>query len=144
MPVLANLKSILTGGVQKLSGRKDALEAVCAGAALVAAADGTISNEEIASTLRAIGANPNLAAAFSPAEIERTADAMLKRAQGGRVGQSGLLNEIKQVAADPEVAELVMLATVDVAESDGSIGDKERAVLATISKGLGIPLPAGV
>jgi len=144
MSLLANLKSMLSGGVHKLSGRKDALEAVCAGAALVASADGNISTDEIAATLRAIGANPHLSKAFPASEIERTAEAMLKRAEGGRVGQSGLLAEIKQIAADPDISELVLLATVDVAEADGSIGEKERAVLATISKALSVPLPAGI
>ena len=142
--MLANLKAKLLGSANRLSGRKDALEAVCAGAALVASADGNISNDEIAATLRAIGANPALSAAFPASEIERVADVMLKRAEGGRVGQSGLYREIKQIAADPEIAELVLLATVDVAEADGSIGEKERAVLAAISKDLGVPLPAGV
>jgi len=138
MALLANLKSILTGGVQKLSGRKDALEAVCAAAALIAAADGDISDAEVAATSKAVKANPSLTAAFAQRDIEIAIDAMMSRAEGGRSGRQGLLREIEQIAADRDIAEIVYLAALDVAESDGSIGEKEKAVLTRICTTLGL------
>lgn len=136
--MLAALKAKLTGSVQKLSGRKDALEAVCAAAALVAAADGNVSDAEVAATTKAIKANPTLTAAFSARDIDSTTDAMMTRAEGGRSGRLGLYREIEQIAKDPDIAEIVYLAALDVAESDGSIGDKEKAILTKIAGSLGL------
>ena len=47
--------------VQKFSGRTDFLEAVCAAAALVAAADGEIEDSEVKATVKAVKANKALA-----------------------------------------------------------------------------------
>jgi tellurite resistance protein TerB len=131
------LKAKLSGGVNKYSGRNDFLEAVCAASALVAAADGDVSDAEVDQTIKAITSNANLSANFRTQEIERTADAMLKRAQGGRVGRSGLFKEIEDVAADHDMAETVLLSALDVADH-GGIDEKEKAVLASIAQRLGL------
>ncbi len=136
--MLATLKAKLTGSVHKLSGRKDALEAVCAAAALVAASDGDISDGEVAATTKAVKANPTLAAAFPVRDIETTIDAMMSRAEGGRSGRLGLYREIEQISKDADISEIVYLAALDVAESDGSIGEKEKAVLGKIAASLGL------
>lgn len=137
--MFAALKSKLTGGVNKYSGRKDFLEAVCAASALVAAADGDVSDAEVDQTIKAITSNANLSAAFRTQEIERTADAMLNRAKGGRVGRSGLYKEIEDVSSDHDMAETVLLSALDVADQ-GGIDDKEKAVLGTIAQKLGLNL----
>ncbi|WP_416358198.1 TerB family tellurite resistance protein [Aureimonas phyllosphaerae] len=138
--MLASLKQKLLGGASRLSGRTDALEAVCAAAALVAAADGDIAEKEIAATLKAIKANASLAAAFDARTIETVAQRMLDRAEGGRVGRMGLYKEIEQISADAEIAELVLLAAVDVSEADGTIQEAERKVLEEVAKRLGLSL----
>lgn len=137
--MFAALKSKLSGGVNKYSGRKDFLEAVCAAAALVAAADGEISDAEVDQTVKAVSSNANLSAAFRSQEIERVADVMLKRAQGGRVGRQGLFTEIEQISADHDMAETVLLSALDVADH-GGIDAKEKEVLAKIAQRLGLNL----
>lgn len=137
--MFAKLKEKLSGGVNRYSGRKDFLEAVCAASALVAAVDGDVSDAEVDQTIKAITSNASLSASFKTQEIERTADAMLKRAQGGRVGRSGLFKEIEDIASDHEMAETVLLSALDVADH-GGIDDKEKAVLANIAQRLGLNL----
>lgn len=137
--MFAALKSKLTGSVKKFSGRKDFLEAVCAASALIAFADGNASDEEVDSAIKAITSNPQLSGAFSTREIETTADAMLNRAKGGRVGRNGLYREIEDVAKDADMSETVLLTALDVADN-GGIDDKEKAVLGEIAKRLGLNL----
>ena len=137
--MFAKLKEKLSGSVNKYSGRKDFLEAVCAASALVAAADGDVSDAEVDKTVKAITSNAQLSAAFKTAEIERTADAMLKRAQGGRVGRAGLYKEIEDIKADHDMGETVLLSALDVADH-GGIDAKEREVLAKIASTLGLNL----
>lgn len=137
--MFAKLKEKLSGSVNKYSGRKDFLEAVCAASALIAAADGDVSDAEVDQTVKAITANAQLSAAFKTAEIERTADAMLKRAQGGRVGRAGLYKEIEDIKADHDMGETVLLSALDVADH-GGIDAKEREVLAKIASTLGLNL----
>lgn len=137
--MFAKLKEKFTGNVNKFSGRKDFLEAVCAASALVAAADGDISDAEVDAAIKAVASNASLAAAFPQREIEQVADAMLKRAQGGRVGRSGLYKEIGDIRSDAEMAEVALLSALDVADN-GGIDEKERAVLARIASELGLNL----
>lgn len=126
--------------VSKFSGRTDFLEAVCAGAALVAAADGSIEDSEVAAAIKAVKANKSLADGFDARAIETTMERMLDRAGGGRVGRSGLRTEIQEIAKDREMAEAVVLTMLDVAEGDGEIDPKEQAVMESISKDLGVDL----
>lgn len=131
-------KSKFGGAVNKYSGRKDFLEAVCASCALIAAADGDVSDAEVEKTVKVIASNPKLSGSFASREIELSADAMLKRAQAGRSGRVGLYKEIDDIASDPEMAETVYVAALDVAESSGGIDEKEKAVLLNIAQRLKI------
>lgn len=135
---LGSLKEKVMGMVKKFSGRKDFLEAVCAASALVAAADGNISNDEIKASIKAVQANAALSASFKSGEIEKCMDAMLKRAESGRVGRLSLYNEIDQIAADPEMSSVAYLAALDIAESDGKIEAAEQKVLSEIAKHLNV------
>lgn len=126
--------------VQKFSGRTDFLEAVCAGAALVAAADGEIEDAEVTATVKAVKANKALATGFDPQTIDKTINTMLDRAGGGRVGRAGLRKEIMEVAKDAEMAEAVVLTMLDVAEADGEVEPAEQKLLESIAKDLGIDL----
>lgn len=116
--------------VKKFSGKTDFLEAVCAACALVASADGTIDDAEIAACKKAIMASKALSEGFDQRTIEACIEKMLDRAGGGRVGRAGLWKEVDEgVTKDAEQAEAVVLSALDVAEADGNIGDKEKAVL---------------
>ena len=123
------LKKNAAEAVSKFSGRKDFLGAVCAAAALVAAAGGEIEDGEIKATTRAVAANKALTAGFDAKTIESTMQGMLDRAGGGRVGRSGLWTEIEEVLKDVEMANAVVLTALDVAEGDGEIEPQEMAVL---------------
>ncbi len=131
-----NIKEKLGGAIKKFSGRKDFLEAVCAACALVAAADGEISDKEIEAAVKAAQANAMLASAFKAGDIATTMDTMLKRAQSGRVGRMSLLNELKDVAGDREMCETAYLAAADIADADGKLDPKEEEVLTLIAKTL--------
>lgn len=124
----------------KFSGRTDYLEAVCAAAALIAAADGEIEDSEIKATTKAVGANKTLRDGFDQSVIEQTMEKMLTRAAGGRVGRSGLWTEIEEVVKDPEMAQAVVLTALDVAEGDGEIEPQEKAVLERLAKTCNVDL----
>lgn len=128
----------LKDGANKLKGNKDALEAVCASAALVASADGEISDDEIKTTVKVVSSHPVLSSSYKTGEIEKCVDTMLKRAQAGRTGRMGLYKEIEQVKASHDTAETVYLCALDVAESNGSVDAKEREALNQVAKTLGI------
>lgn len=136
--MFAKLKEKFTGSVNKFAGRKDFLEAVCAACALVSAADGELEDAEIEQTIKGIASNPSLAGAFSTREIELTAEAMCKRAQGGRVGKMGLFKEIEDISKDHDMAETVLLTAMDVADSDGQVEPEEKEVLGKIAQRLGL------
>lgn len=135
--MLASLKKMLGDKVKSFSGNKDFLEAVCAAAALVASADGKIDDSEIEATVKAIQANATLSNNFNSREIEKTAQEMLQRAAGGRVGRSGLLREIEEIQKDADMAEAVMLSAIDIAEADGTVDPEELKVMEKIAGILG-------
>jgi tellurite resistance protein TerB len=137
--MFAKLKQKFSGSVQKYSGRKDFLEAVCAAAALVAYADGSADDAEINSMKKAVLANAELSGAFDNRTIELTMETMLSRAEGGRVGRSGLFKEIDDVAADADMAEVVLNTALDVADQ-GGIDDSEKAMLGKIATSLKLDL----
>ena len=127
------LKERLSGGAKRMSGRTDLLEAVTAGAALVAAADGKIEADEIEATAKAVMSNETLITAFSPKEIEGSIQRMIDRANGGRVGQMGLYKEIDDISGVSDDAEVVLLTAMDIADADGSVDPAETAVLEKIA-----------
>lgn len=138
--MLGSLKKALGGAVNKYSGQKDFLESVCAVSALVASADGDISDSEIEATVKAITSNASLSATFNGREIEKCANEMLQRASGGRMGRMGLYREIEDIAADADKAEAVLLAALDVAEGDGTIDPEEQKVLEKVASTLKLDL----
>ncbi len=135
--MFGGFKDKLLKSVNVLSGNKDALEAVCAAAALIASADGDISDKEIEATKQAIISNASLSKAYRVADIERCVDSMLSRAKG-RMGRHALFKEIEQIAVNHDVAEAVYLSAMDVAESDNEVGPEEKKVLTEIAKRLGL------
>lgn len=125
--------------VQKFSGRTDFLEGCAAVSALVAGADGDISDSEVSATLKAIKANKALEG-FDARTVEQTAEKMLKRVMDGRIGKMEVRREVMEVSKDMEFAEAMILTALDVAEADGSIGDAEMRVLEGLAKDLGVNL----
>jgi tellurite resistance protein TerB len=136
--MLAAMKEKLASAMAKVNGRQDFLEAVCAASALVASADGEVSDDEIKNTIKVVTANPRLTKSFKQGAIEKCIDTMLKRAASGRTGRAGLYKEIEDVRGDTAISELVYLAAVDIAETDGNIADKEQSVLTLIAGKLNV------
>lgn len=138
--MLAKLKERLAGGKNRLAGRTDLLEAVCAMSALVAAADGSIDDSEVEASIKAVTSSEALNTAFDARAIEGCMNRMIDRANGGRVGRIGLSKEIEDIKANPDDAEIVLLTGLDVAEADGNIDEQEMAVLRKVAGQLGLKL----
>lgn len=139
--MIGAFKKLLDDRMGTFSGDKDFLEGVCAACALVASANG-IKDEEVDATAHAIASNPTMARAFKPREIEQVANEMLKRAGGGRMGRQALYKEIEEVGdrGDPEKAEAIVLAALDVAEAEGGIDEDETKVLERVASMLNVDL----
>lgn len=136
--MLKALKDRLSGGANRLQGRTDLLEAVCASAALTAAADGSIDDSEIEATIKAVTANEALNTAFDARQIEGCMQRMLDRAGGGRVGQMNLMKELDDIASNSDDSEMVFLTALDIADADGKIDPAEQKMIDKIAKRLGL------
>lgn len=133
-------KKLLGDKMKKFNGKKDFLEGVCAACALMAFADGSASDEDVEGMLKALMSNAIISAGFNSREIETTAQAMLTRAQGGRMGRMGLMREIEEASSDPDQAEAMLLAALDVAESDGDFSEAEQAMAEKLAAALKLDL----
>lgn len=138
--MLSKLKERFTGTVNKYSGNKDFLEAVCAASALIAAADGEVEDSEVAQIIKSITANPKLSGSFDARQIETTAETMIRRAQSGRAARLGLYAEIGDISKDIEMAETVVGIAYDIAEADGEIEPQEKLVIEKIAQQLKVDL----
>lgn len=142
--VFGMFKKVLKAGAKEIqadySQNRDYLEAVCASAALVAAADGDIEDSERIKTVKIISAHPTLSKFYTPAVIEQTADTMFKRAKdvSGRQMLARELDDIKTLENGKQMAEDVYLIALDVAGADGEIEPQETEVLKKIANKLGV------
>ena len=121
--------------VQQFSGNTDFLEALCAGCALTAAAEGGISDEEFDQTLKVIRANSAISSGFSAGEIEQVFGKMAPKT-ATRSGKSELKNEIREVVARDKtgaMGQAVVLACLDVADT-GGISDAEVTVMKSLAE----------
>lgn len=117
----------------KVSGKKDALEAMCAACALVAAAEGGISDDEEVKAIKII--KEKLKDAFSESEIEQE---FIKRSKqtSTRSGKRDLMGEIEQAyGQNKDIGEAIVLLTLDVAD-EGGIGKEEEEVMRRIAAAL--------
>jgi tellurite resistance protein TerB len=117
---------------------KNLMEAIVAGAMLVAAADGDIEDSEL-SKLEKLLKNNDALSGFSPAEI----GAVMTRYAGLLetsfiVGRRSMLKEIEDIAHDADQAEEVFVNMVAIAEADGEIEPAELKVLKDVAQRLRI------
>jgi tellurite resistance protein TerB len=132
------LKRAAVDNVNKYSGNKDFLEACAAAAARVAAADGSIDEDEIVAAVEAIQAVDSLKTAYSPAEIEEAVMKQFGKAKS-IMGRNALKRELQDVALkDINLRQDVFLVGASAAEAVGGIGDEERAALNDVAKILGV------
>lgn len=124
--------------IKKLENR-DLAEALIGASLLIAAADGTIDDDEIMNLNAQLDAHPALQG-FG-AEIGKMVDDFSRRLKTGfLIGKVQIMREIKDCAHDENEAEDIFVAAITIAQADGEIDEKEIAVLKEIGKVLGLNL----
>jgi len=142
--VFGLLKRVAGGAAREVASEygqnKDFLEAVCAAAALVAAADGDIEEAEKRKVVALITNHATLGKLYKSSDIEGTASAMFARAKdaSGRQQLARELDDIKDKPAGAKMAEDVYLLALDIAHADGEVEPAEEKVLAKIASRLGV------
>ena len=118
---------------------RNLLEAIIGGSLLVAAADGEIQEEELASLGRQIQANPALA--HFGAEIEKTINKFEQMLNAGiRLGKMKILRELDDIKKNPDHAEEVFVNMLTIAEADGKIDPSELEILKEVGDYLNVSL----
>lgn len=122
--------------VKKLENR-DQLEAIVGGCLLVAAADGSISDDEAKKIDSLLRTNKNLA--HFGGEITELVNRFSERLNSGyRVARAEILREIEDIKGDAKDKEDVLLNMLTIAEADGDICEKEQKELDTVAQRLGL------
>jgi tellurite resistance protein TerB len=125
--------------INAMSGNKDFLQAMCAGCALTAAAEGGIVDSEYDKTLKVIQANSAISAGFGGSEIEMMFGKMAPKT-ATRSGRNELKEEIRDIVGrdkDGKMGQAVVLACLDVAD-EGGISDAEVTVMKDIAAICGV------
>lgn len=138
------LKKALGAGSREVAAaygeNKDFLEAVCAGVALVAAADGDIEENERQKAVRILANHQDLSKLYKQPDIEQTLETMFRRAREAS-GRQQLAREIDDIKSRPngaKMAEDVYLVALDIAHADGELEPAEEAVLKKLAARLGV------
>lgn len=116
---------------------RDLMEAIVAGAVLVAYADGDCSAEELTTLQGIIENNDNLKHFGS--EIGTTIDKYSGMYESGkRLAKVKLMKELADVQADEEQKIEAFIIAIEIADADGDIDDAELAILKEIGKQYGL------
>lgn len=122
--------------VHKVENR-DLMEAIVAGAILVAYSDGDCSGDEMLKLQGIIESNDNLKHFGS--EIGATIDKYSSMYESGkRLAKMKLMKELQDVNADEEQKLEAFIIAIEIADADGDIDDAELSVLKEIGKTLGL------
>lgn len=138
--MFGKLKEKLTGGVSKLNGKTDLLEAIAASCVMVGSADGSLDDSEAEVALERLLNHEVLSISFTTSQIEAAFDKQAKRAKSGMSGRLGLKKEIEEAKgkATADDLEMMLMIAIDVASADGDIGEKEMKALQNIGQLIGI------
>jgi tellurite resistance protein TerB len=115
------------------------LEAVVAGCALVAAADGNVSAEEKRKMAGFIQNSAELKVFDMNKVIAAFNSAVEKFEFDAEIGRAEALRTIAKVAKKPEAARLLVRVCCAIGSADGSFDENERAACRTICRELGLP-----
>ena len=142
--MFGKLKEMLGSGAKKLAGRTDPLEGICAASALVMAADGDISDDEVETLVVSFQNHAIIGSAFKANEIEAAVDKQLSRARKGMAGKLGLKKEIEEAASknSSDEMEMLFMIVLDVATADGNITASERTAIDQVGKMVGFSASA--
>ena len=136
-----NLAGAVTREINAAYGENtDFLEAVAASAALVAYADGDLEAAERSAIVSLIQKHPSLGKLYPLDVIEKTAEAMFKRAESAS-GRQALARELDDIKGRPngtQMAEDVYLVALDVANAAGELEPEEEVVLKKVAARLGV------
>ena len=116
---------------------KDLMEAMVAGACLVAYADGELSSEEV-STVRSIVGSSDQLKVFGDEPMQLFDGYCDKMEASARMGKLDLLKEVSDAQGDEKPRVLIM--AIEVADADNNIDDDEMAMLKTIAGKLSLNL----
>ncbi|EHK6508497.1 tellurite resistance TerB family protein [Vibrio parahaemolyticus] len=116
---------------------RDLMEAIVAGAILVAYADGECEASELEKLATIIESNDNLAHFGS--EIGKTIDKYSSMMEAGaRLGKMKLMKELRDVESDEAQKEEAFIIAIEIADADGEIEPKELEILKEIGKAFGL------
>lgn len=123
-----------------LEGNKDFLEGVCAGIALVAAADGDIEEEEKKMALKAVTGHAVLGKLYKEAQITECLTTMFNVAgtASGKLRLNREIAEVKDRLNDRAALEDIIAIMADVSSSDGEFEEKEMKIIASVATKLGL------
>ena len=126
----------LKATIHKVENR-DLMEAIVAGAILVAYADGDCTQAELTKLADIIESNDNLKHFGS--EIGATIDKYsLMFESGKRLAKMKLMKEIADVNADETQKVEAFIIAIEIADADGNIDEDEAKVLKEIGRTLGL------
>lgn len=118
---------------------KDLMEAMIAGAVLVAFADGELSSEE-ANVCRDIVGSSEQLKVFGQEPMQLFDKYCDKFEASKRMAKMDLLKEIGDVASNADEAARVLIMCIEVADADGNIDAEETEMLTTIAGKLNLRL----
>lgn len=117
--------------------KRDFMQALCAGAVLVAFADGDLEDSEVKALHDVIESQESLKA-FG-AEIGQTIDRYIGVMKAGKtLGKMQLMKEIDDVKGDESEKLQVFALMLDIAAADGEVEPAELKLLHEIAKKLGV------
>ncbi|HRH76176.1 MAG TPA: tellurite resistance TerB family protein [Cellvibrionaceae bacterium] len=127
----------ISGEVAKYKNR-DFLNAVVAGCALVAAADGSISSAEKQKMLVFINSSDELKVFNSDEVIASFNNVVSKFDFDYEIGKAEALKVIAKIKSDAAASKLMVRVCCVIGASDGDFDASEKAVVSVICKELGI------
>lgn len=118
---------------------RDLMQAIVGVLVLVAYADGECSKDELNNAERLIRANDQLQHFGS--EITTTMGRYVEYMEASpRLGELKIMREVSDIKANQADAEEVFVNAIAIAEAEGGVDDKERAMLVKIGRELGLRL----
>lgn len=144
MSIFGALKKAVFSGAREINKEygqnRSFLNAVCASAALVANADGSIDDTERLKAIALITGNATLAGLYQRNDIESALESAFKHSKdsSGRQQLARDLESIQGSQHGTQMAEDVYLVAVDISMADGSVSPEETAILEKIARRLGV------
>jgi tellurite resistance protein TerB len=123
-------------GIKKFR-NKDTLDALMAGCAYIAAADGTITPDEKAKMVGLVK-NSSIVSVFDSGDAIKSFNKFAEKLEfDAGVGKSEVMLAVGKVRKNPDLARLVIRSCIIIAGADGNFDDHERAAVRAICLELG-------